>query len=83
MEQAMLQRHKVYDPVLRIIHAWNAVATFGLLATSEAAQQAAYTSDSESLWRVHVWLGYSLILGLAARLVWSVAGPAHARWREM
>jgi Ni/Fe-hydrogenase 1 B-type cytochrome subunit len=83
MERAMLQRHKVYDPVLRIIHGWNALAIFGLLTTAEAAQRTAYTADSESLWRVHLWLGYGLTLGLAVRLVWSVAGPAHARWAEM
>jgi Ni/Fe-hydrogenase 1 B-type cytochrome subunit len=83
MRQAILRRHKVYDPVLRIIHGWNALAIFALLATAEAARWTAYSPDSESLWRVHVWLGYGLMLGLAARLIWGISGPAHARWREM
>jgi cytochrome b len=83
MERLVLRRRKVYDPVLRIIHGWNALAIFGLLTTAEAAQRTAYTADSESLWRVHLWLGYGLTLGLAARLAWGVAGPVHARWVEM
>jgi hypothetical protein len=36
--QPFLQRRKVFDPLLRLIHAWNALAIVGLLATALLAE---------------------------------------------
>jgi len=78
-----LVREKVYDPVLRLIHLWMALLVLLLLLTSQAAKWLGYTPESAALWRFHVLLGYGLILGLSARITWSLYGPKHANWRQL
>lgn len=91
MERVGFRRQYVYDPVHRLIHAWNALALLLLIATGEAARLGALWPDV-ALWREwHRWFGDGLILGLVARIVWGLAGPDYARlsrlwqpraWRE-
>lgn len=85
MASARLDRKQVYDPVLRSIHAWNALAILLLLLLGRVGEWLGYSPEAASLWRFHVWTGYALVLGLFARLVWGLVGPAHARlgalWR--
>jgi cytochrome b len=78
-----LIREKVYDPVLRIIHAWIGLTILLLLVGSQVAKWIAFTPEAVVLWRLHVWLGYGLVLGLVARLTWAVYGPKHAHWRQL
>jgi len=75
----ILDREKVYDPVLRSIHAWNALAIVLLLLGGRAGEWMGYTPEATSLWRFHVWVGYGLVLGLVARVTWGLVGPAPAR----
>lgn len=67
-----------YDPVLRALHAWNGLVILFLLLTSLAAD--ALSQPVAALWRLHVWLGYGLLLGVVGRIVWGWVGPARARW---
>lgn len=76
-------REKVYDPVLRLIHLWIGLTVLLLLLGSQVAKWIAFTPEAAMLWRVHVWLGYALLLGLVARIVWAVYGPRHAHWRQL
>lgn len=73
----------VYDPVLRLIHAWNALVIVLLIAGGQAASLLDYAWPAAGLWRLHLWLGYGLLLGLVARLIWALSGPEHARWRAL
>jgi len=79
MVRLLLDRKKVYDPVLRSIHAWNGLAIVLLLLGSRVGGWLGYTPEAASLWRFHVWVGYGLTLGLIARLAWGLVGPPHAR----
>ena len=79
MARLLLEREKVYDPVLRSIHAWNALAIVLLLLGGRVGGWLGYTPEAASLWRFHVWTGYGLTLGLVARLTWGLVGPPHAR----
>lgn len=85
MAAMILTREKVYDPVLRIIHAWNALAIVLLVLGAQLAKWLEYTPEAIFLWRFHVWAGYALVVGLVARVLWGLNGPAHARlsslWR--
>lgn len=83
MQARILSRAQVYDPVLRIIHAWNAILIVLLLASSQLAAWLAFSWEVAALWRVHLWCGYLLFVGLVARLVWGIIGPAHARWSDL
>jgi cytochrome b len=83
MARQILIREKVYDPVLRILHAWNGLAVLLLVLSSLAAEALAYTPEAAALWRLHVWAGYALVLGLVGRVAWGINGPGHARWSAL
>lgn len=83
MQAQRLRRERVYDPVLRLIHAWNALLVVLLLITSQLASWLEFSWEVAALWRLHLWCGYLLLIGLVARLAWGFAGPAHARWRQL
>ena len=76
-------RKKVYDPVLRGIHAWNGIAILLLLISAQVAAWNELTPEVASLWRFHVWTGYGLVIGLVARLAWGLNGPQHASLRAL
>ncbi|MDO9226663.1 MAG: cytochrome b/b6 domain-containing protein [Pseudomonadota bacterium] len=79
MTRLLLDREKVYDPVLRSLHAWNALAIVLLLLGGRIGEWLGYAPEAAGLWRLHVWAGYCLVFGLVARLTWGMVGPAHAR----
>lgn len=76
-------RMPVYDPVLRLIHFWNAGLITILLASGWILPTLGHSVQTYTLWQLHLFLGYGLIVGLAARVVWGLNGPVHARWRAM
>lgn len=83
MARILLTREKVYDPILRSIHAWNGIAILLLVLSAQVASWMALTPEATALWRFHVWSGYALIIGLVARLSWGLNGPSHARLGAM
>ncbi len=83
MARMLFSREKVFDPILRSIHAWNGIAILLLVISAQVADWIDYTPEASALWRFHVWGGYALILGLVARLAWGLNGPAHARLGAM
>lgn len=83
MQALNYRREKVYDPVLRIIHAWNGLTILFLLTTIWLSDLFEKGPGEETLWTLHIFLGYALVTGLVARLIWGLAGPAHARFSDM
>jgi cytochrome b len=79
----LLSRERVFDPILRSIHAWNGFAILLLILSAQVADWIEFTPEATALWRFHVWAGYALVLGLVARLAWGLNGPKHARLRAM
>lgn len=75
--------HAAYDPLLRLIHAWNALAIVGLIASSQFAEALEHGGNEALAWTVHVRFGYALIGGLVARFLWGCVGPASARWSDL
>ncbi len=75
-----LSRHPLFDPTLRVLHAWNGFFAVALLLTGVAADVLWLEGSVAGLWRLHVWLGYGLLLGLVGRVVWGLVGPERARW---
>lgn len=74
-----LVRKKVYDPVLRLIHATNALAVLMLLGSGITAWLLDAGALRAQLHALHMLPGYALVLGLVARGVWGIVGPEHAR----
>lgn len=73
----------VYDPLLRLIHAWNALAIVGLAVSAQLAEAFEHGPWEDVVWDMHIQTGYALIGGLAARLLWGFVGPAPARWSDL
>lgn len=78
-----LQRVATFDGLLRLIHAWNALAILALIATGLIADEYEHSATGAALWRWHIQFGYALIGGLSARLIWGVLGPDSARWSDL
>ena len=83
MEQVRFLRGRVYDPVLRGIHAWNGLLILLLLLSGQWLPRLDFPAGRTLLWHAHIVLGYGLLLGWSARLAWGLAGPQHARWSSM
>lgn len=83
METLTLQRRKVYDGILRLIHAWNGLAIVFLIATVWLSELFEQGGAENALWHIHIYLGYALVVGLAARLAWGLVGPGPARFSDM
>ena len=83
METITYERRKVYDGMLRLIHAWNGIAILFLIITVLLSELFDHGSGEKTLWLMHIYVGYALVVGLVARLVWGFVGPAHARFSDM
>ncbi|MEQ1667806.1 MAG: cytochrome b/b6 domain-containing protein [Sulfuriferula sp.] len=83
METLTYTRIRVYDGTLRLIHAWNGITILCLILTVSLADLFDLGLATKTLWLIHIYLGYALVLGLVARLVWGVAGPHSARFTDM
>ena len=69
----------VFDGLLRLIHAWNGVAILALIATGLVAEELGEGPIEDAVWHWHMAFGYTLLGGLAARLIWGLLGPDTAR----
>jgi len=65
------ERVKVWDPFVRLFHWCNAILVASLVVSAHYGWQEA-----------HMTLGVDLLVLVAARLVWGIVGPAHARLRS-
>jgi cytochrome b len=83
MERLTYRRERVYDPVLRLIHAWNGLLIVLLIVSGQVAGVLEYAWPAAGVARLHLWLGYGLVLGLVARVLWGRVGPTHARWSAL
>lgn len=83
MQTLTYRRQQVYDPILRIIHAWNGLSILFLMTTVWLSELFERGVGEDTLWQIHIYLGYALVSGLAARLIWGLVGPAHARFSDM
>lgn len=75
--------HRVYDPVLRLLHGVNALLITLLGLGGVAADTLSPGPVTAWLHATHGLLGAALVVGLLGRLVWGWVGPAHARWRDL
>lgn len=83
MEILKYRRRKVYDPVLRLIHLWNGLAILFLMTTIWLSELFEKGVGEDTLWQLHIYLGYALLVGIVARLAWGFVGPHHARFSDM
>lgn len=83
METLTYHRRKVYDPALRLIHLWNGLSILFLMTTIWLSDLFEKGVGEDTLWQLHIYIGYALVLGIVARLTWSIIGPHHARFSDM
>ena len=75
--------HRVFDPLLRLLHWVIALSIVALIATSQLAEAFEDGPYENTLWNLHILTGYVLTAGLLTRLLWGVVGPVSARWRDL
>ena len=75
--------HRVFDPLLRLLHWVIALSIVALIATSQLAEALEDGPYENTLWNLHILTGYVLTAGLLTRLLWGVVGPVSARWRDL
>lgn len=83
MNAPAFSERRAFDPLLRLLHAWNALAIVGLAATSQIAEAFEHGPWETTIWQTHIQFGYALIGGLVFRLVWGLVGPECARWSDL
>ncbi|MBI1285022.1 MAG: cytochrome b/b6 domain-containing protein [Thiobacillus sp.] len=83
MSQSNPQARRVYDPLLRLLHATIGVAIIALIVTSQLADWFEHGPYEKALWNLHILSGYVLSAGLLTRILWGLVGPASARWRDL
>lgn len=83
MSQSDIQVRRVYDPLLRALHWGIALGTLALVATSQLAEAFEDGPWETTVWNLHILSGYGLTAALLARMLWGLAGPASARWRDL
>lgn len=83
MERTTYDRQRVYDAWLRILHARIGLTVLFLVATAWTAEAFEQRPEEATVWRIHATAGFGLIVGLVARLVWGLVGPASARWTDL
>ncbi len=83
MTQSLTHPHRVFDPLLRVLHWAIALAIVSLIATSQLAEWFEHGPYEKTFWNLHILSGYVLTAGLLTRLLWGVVGPASARWRDV
>jgi Ni/Fe-hydrogenase 1 B-type cytochrome subunit len=83
METITYQRLKVYDPALRLIHLWNGSVILFLMITIWLSDLFEKGVGEKTLWQLHIYLGYALVVGIVARLIWGIFGKRHALFSDM
>jgi len=83
MSQSDIQPRRVYDPLLRLLHATIALSIVALIITSQLADWFEHGPYEKTLWNLHILSGYVLSAGLLTRILWGLVGPASARWRDL
>lgn len=78
--------HPVWDPLLRALHWWMALAMMAQF-TSGAILLTLGDDMSDVLMGkidiVHYYGGYAFAAGLVLRIIWLFVGPSTARWRDL
>jgi Ni/Fe-hydrogenase 1 B-type cytochrome subunit len=83
MSHAATHPHRVFDPLLRLLHWVIALSIVSLIATSQLADWFEHGPYEKTLWNLHILTGYVLTASLLTRLLWGLVGPASARWRDL
>jgi Ni/Fe-hydrogenase 1 B-type cytochrome subunit len=83
LESITYNRQKIYDPLLRLIHLWNGLTILFLITSVWISELFEKGVGEKTLWQIHIYLGYALIVGVISRLVWGLVGPTHARFYDM
>jgi len=86
MDNAPYNFYPVWDPLLRVVHWWNAVTVaFQVITGSIILIFGEEIPDalSGNLINMHSVVGYMFAAGLITRILWLFIGPPSASWRDL
>ncbi len=78
-----LERQKVYDPFLRLLHWTMALSVIVLLGTAWSHELFEKGPYEKAVWLIHIYTGYILSAAFGFRLIWGLIGPKHARFSAL
>lgn len=87
MSDTPLYARRVWDPVLRILHWWNALGVLIMIALGSVllAEDALGLGEAgeERLVLVHGSVGFALAAGILTRILWLFVTSGTASWRDI
>jgi cytochrome b561 len=83
MEQALIIKRKIYDPLQRTLHWCIALCVLMLLITGFSSNLFEPGEARNQLWHFHIKTGYVLITAVLLRFIWSLIGPKFAHFRDL
>ena len=83
METIRLERKKVYDGLLRMIHAGIGLSIVMLASTAWLSEIFEKGPGEKTVWMLHIYAGYVLVVSILARAAWGLVGPRHARLGDL
>jgi cytochrome b len=83
MPHSSTHPHRVFDPLLRLLHWVIALSVVALIASSQLAEAFEDGPYETAIWNLHILAGYGLTVALLTRLLWGLVGPASARWQDL
>ncbi|MBI5559910.1 MAG: cytochrome b/b6 domain-containing protein [Deltaproteobacteria bacterium] len=86
MVEPCYRPHKVWDPLLRALHWWNAAAVLILITLGTTimvlGEELPHAVEDELI-TVHAAFGFLFGAGLMVRIIWLFTGPETARWKDL
>ncbi|MBU6467868.1 MAG: cytochrome b/b6 domain-containing protein [Betaproteobacteria bacterium] len=83
MEQLIYERRKVFDPLLRFTHLWLGVLIVLQIFTALIVDYIDKGVPRDTLWYIHVWIGYGIGVGLVARIILGIMGSSTAKFSDL
>ncbi|MBI5599400.1 MAG: cytochrome b/b6 domain-containing protein [Deltaproteobacteria bacterium] len=86
MTEPVYRMHRVWDPLLRALHWWNALTVLALVTLGTAIMflgEDLPHAMEEGLITLHVLFGYLFAAGLLVRILWLFIGPQSAGWKDL
>lgn len=78
--------YTVWDPIVRVLHWWNAITLFSQIITGSIILifgSEIHGGIRDNLVNIHSISGYMFAAGVFTRILWLFIGPPSAKWRDL
>ncbi|KRH78109.1 hypothetical protein FERRO_10890 [Ferrovum sp. JA12] len=83
MEHYQYERRKVFDPLLRLTHMWLGSLIVIQIFTALISDYIEKGVPRDTLWHIHVWIGYGITGALTLRILLGFLGSTTAKFSDL